>query len=83
MALEEEMRPIIVSWVGAVLVGEDQVGILIGLRLRGLHIMARRLDVTWRWHRGSVTIIAIKGKVRGAIFQSYRALDNDKLPQLG
>src|SRR5215813_1605716 len=74
MALEEEMRPIIVAWVGSVLSREDQVGILIGLGLRGLHIMARRLDVAWRWHHGSVTIIAIKGDVGGAIFQSCRAL---------
>src|SRR5215475_6026426 len=83
MALEEEMRPILVAWVGSVLSREDQVGILIGLGLRGLHLMARSLDVAWRWHHGSVTVIAIKGDVGGAIFQSCRALGHDQLPQLG
>src|SRR5262245_21164503 len=83
MALEEEMCPIIVVGVEAVLSSEVQVGILIGFGLRGLHIMARRLDVTWRWHHGSVTIIAIQGEGVGAIFQQYGALGNDKLPQLG
>src|SRR2546421_4317375 len=77
MALEEEMRLIIVVWVEAVLAREDQVGILIGLGLRGLNIMARSLDILWRWHHGSVTIIAIKGEVGGAIFQWCGALGND------
>ena len=69
MALQEEMCPIIVVWVKAVLAGEDQVGVLIGFSLRGFHIMTGGLDIAWRWRHGAVAIIAIQGEGVGAIFQ--------------
>ncbi len=45
VTLEQEVRPVVVTRVGAVLTGQPQVGVLVRLGLGGLDVVRRALHV--------------------------------------
>jgi hypothetical protein len=47
MALEEEVRTVIVLRVSTILPHQDEIGVFIRLGFRGLNVMTGGLDVPW------------------------------------
>ena len=76
--LEQEVGPVVVVRIGALLVPQDEVGILVGLGLVGLDIRAARQ----RHEVGPVVVVAVEHDRRFGILQPHRAGGAHDLGQL-
>ncbi len=82
VALVEEVRAVVVLGIGAVLALHDEIGVLVGLALGRLDVVALGLDVTRCRHHRAVVVVAVPARQRGRVLERRRALRDSRLAPL-
>jgi len=65
VALEQEVRSVVVGGIGAGLAVEHEVGVLVGLGLVGLDQVGRARKVARGGKKRAVAVVAVEGRRRG------------------
>jgi hypothetical protein len=79
--LEEEPPAVVVVRIGARRVIDHEIGVLVRLRLRGLDVVVRGLDVARSRQQRPVRVIAVEADLGRRVLEGLRSLHDRRLDQ--